>query len=235
MATTQTFLDISNGGWAAIAAWVGLLLAIAAAIFGYFQFREARHVRAEQAQPYVAVFMEPTEADPNAVDLIIKNFGATAARDIEITIEPPPKSSMNGSVEDLKVPNTIHTLVPGQQWSTFWDTTFHRKDQGLPVHHTATISFKDLRDRRFGPYAFDLNWEQILDRGWIVTHGMHQLAGAVREIRDVYKKRGDSQYTRVLAYSGDEHDRREREYWEERRKEHERQEEEQSGGKGDTA
>lgn len=232
MATAHTFLDISNGGWTAIAAWVGLLLAVVAAIFGYFQFHEARRVRAEQAQPYVAIFMEPTEADPNAVDLIIKNFGATVARDIEIAIAPPPRSSINGSVGELKVPTTIHTLVPGQQWSTFWDTTFHRKDRGLPDRHTATISFKDVRDGRFGPYTFDLNWEPILDRGWVVTHGMHQLAGAVREIRDIYKKRGDSQYARVLAYSGEERDRREREFWEERSKEHKRHEQ-QPDGEGD--
>jgi hypothetical protein len=213
--TAHTFLGVSSGGWSAIAAWVGLILAVIAARYAWSQFKEARRTRDEQAQPYVAIYMEPTEADPNAVDLIIKNFGATAARDISVTIDPPPESSVNGSIEDVKVPSIIRTLVPGQYWSTFWDTTFHREKVELPAHHTATISFKDSRDRQLGPYTFDLDWNQILERGWIVTHGMHALAGAVREIRDVYKQRGDSSYTHVLAYSGEERDRQARERWEE--------------------
>lgn len=227
--TASTFLEISNGGWSAIAAWAGLLLAIAAAIFGFFQFREARRVRSEQAQPYVAIFMEPTEADPNAVDLIVKNFGATAAHDISITIDPPPKSSVNGAVDDVTVPSKISTLVPGQAWSTFWDTTFHRENTGLPERHTATINFKDSRNKQLGPYTFDLDWAQIMGRGWIVTHGMHQLAGAVREIRDEYKHRGDRSYSHVLVYSGDERDRRERERWEQHMKDQAQQKEQQDG------
>jgi hypothetical protein len=219
--TAYTFLGVSNGGWSAIAAWVGLILAVITVLYAWSQFKEARQTRDEQAQPYVAIYIEPTEADPNAVDLIIKNFGATAARDVSVTIDPPPKSSVNASIDDVKVPSIIRTLVPGQYWSTFWDTTFHREKQGLPAHHTATISFKDSRERQLGPYTFDLDWNQILDRGWIVTHGMHELAGAVREIRDVYRNRGDSQYSHVLAYSGEERDRQQREQWEERRAEHE--------------
>ena len=209
-----TLWHVSNGAWSATAAWVGLLLAVLAARFAWSQFREARRTRDEQAQPYVAIYMEPTEAAQNAVDLIIKNFGATAAREIEITIEPPLNSSINGEVDKVKVPNLIRTLVPGQQWSTFWDTTFRRKDRGLPKHHIATIRFKDSRNRTLGPYIFDLDWDAILGRGYIVTHGMHDLAKALMEVRDTYKQRGDTQYTHVLAYSGEEHDKRERERFE---------------------
>ncbi len=231
--TAHTFLGISNGGWSAIAAWVGLILAVIAALYAWSQLREARQTRNEQAQPYVAIYMEPSEPDPNAVNLIIKNFGETAARDVSVTIDPPPKSSVNASIEDLKVPGIIRTLVPGQYWSTFWDTTFHREKQGLPAHHTATISFKDSRERQLGPYTFDLDWNQIIERGWIDTHGMHQLAGAVRDIRDLYRKRGDGRYARVLAYSGEERDRREREYWEQQQAEHEQAQQSEQPDQGD--
>ena len=69
--TAHTFLEVSSGGWAAIAAWVGLLLLAAAAIVAFFQLRLGQRLREEQAQPYVAISMETTEPDPNAVDLII--------------------------------------------------------------------------------------------------------------------------------------------------------------------
>ncbi len=226
---TATLLHISNGGWSAIAAWVGLLLAVVAARYAWSQYSAARQTRDEQAQPYVAIYMEPTEADRNAVDLIVKNFGATAARDIAITIEPPLKSSLNAEVDNVNVPSVIRTLVPGQQWSTFWDTTFHRRDRGLPTHHTATIQFKDSRNRTLGPYTFDLDWDAILGRGYIVTYGTHHLAGALREIRDLLKgwRAPGADGLRVLAYSGDEHDKRNRERWEQHVQEQEQRQQEQ--------
>jgi hypothetical protein len=227
---SHTLLDVSNGGWAAIAAWVGLLLAVMAAVFAFFQFREAQRLRAEQAQPYVVIYTEPTEADPNAVDLIIKNLGATAAKDIEVAIDPPPQMSVGGSVDDVQVPTLIRTLVPGQAWSTFWDTTYSRKDKGLPSHHTATVRFRDSRNHTLGPYTFDLDWDQIIGRGWIVSYGMHQLTDAVRDIRDLIRHRGDTRYTYVLSYSGEEHDRRQREHYEARLRETERRQEQHDEG-----
>ncbi len=217
---SSTLLHISNGGWSAIAAWVGLLLAVAAAIFGFVQFREARRIREEQAQPYVAMYMEPAEADPQAVDLIIKNFGATAAKDVRVKIDPPLKQLAGGETTDVKVPSLIRTLVPGQSWTTFWDTAIARNTvEGVPKTHTATITFRDARGRDLGPYTFDLDWDAIIERGWIVTYGMHQLAGAVRDVRDLLKNRGDLGTHHVMSYDGDAHNQRERERYEQHTKE----------------
>lgn len=103
-----------------------------------------------------------------SVDLVIKNFGATAARDVETTIEPPLQSSINAEVDKVIVPRLIRTLVPGQQWST---------------------------------------------RGYIVTHGVHSLAKALMEVRDLLKgwHATGANALHVLTYNGDEHDKRERE------------------------
>jgi hypothetical protein len=54
--TSHTFLNISNGGWAALAAWIALLLLAAAAIVAFFQLRLGQRLREEQAQPYVPFF-----------------------------------------------------------------------------------------------------------------------------------------------------------------------------------
>jgi hypothetical protein len=45
--TAHTFLEVSSGGWAAIAAWVGLLLLAAAAIVAFFQLRLGQRLREE--------------------------------------------------------------------------------------------------------------------------------------------------------------------------------------------
>ena len=167
--TASTFLDISNGGWSAIAAWVALLLVAVAALVAFFQLRLGQRLRAEQAQPYVVIYAEHNAAHPHFIDLIVKNFGATAARNIAITIDPPLQRSGGGNVEEGKGPDQIRTLVPGQEWRTFWDSTIHRKELGMPARYTATIEFSDSRERKLGPYTFDLDWGQIMDRGWITT------------------------------------------------------------------
>jgi hypothetical protein len=214
-----TLFDISNSGWSAIAAWVGLLLVAVAALVAYFQLRNARQLRAEQAQPYVVIYMESTEADEHAVDLVVKNSGATAAKDIHLTIDPAPQMSASDPVEEIKVPSVIRTLVPGQEWRTFWDTALHRDERGLPRHHTATIEFSDSRGHLLGPYRFDLDWDQVFDRGYIVTHRMHDLAKAAQDIHTVLLGWRQQNALRVLAYDGDEHDRRQREYYEKRQRE----------------
>jgi hypothetical protein len=226
----HTLFNISNGGWSAIAACGGLVLAIAAAIFGYRQFREARRTREEQAQPYVAVYMEPTEADPAAVDLVIKNLGATAAKDIHVTVDPPPKKYAGGEATDVTVPDVIRTLVPGQDWRTFWDSARFRANDEIPKHHSATIDFEDSRGRKLGPYTFDLDWDAVLHRGYLVTYGMHHLSKAVGDIRDLLTKRGDWSSHRVMTYDGDAHNARENERWEQAAQEQENEQEQGDGG-----
>jgi hypothetical protein len=58
---------------------------------------------------------------------------------------------------------------------------------------------------------------------------MHELARAVREIRDVLKGRGDTRMMYVLAYSGEGHDKQQRE----RLERHQQDREEQHQGDGE--
>jgi hypothetical protein len=88
------------------------LLVAVAALVAFFQLRLGQRQRAEQAQPYVVIYAEHNEAHPHFIDLIVKNFGATAARDITITINPPLQRSAGSEVEDVKGPDQIRTLVP---------------------------------------------------------------------------------------------------------------------------
>src|ERR1700726_4504830 len=210
VSTLGTLFDISNGAWGAIAAWVGLLVLAAAALVAFSQLRLGQRLREEQAQPYVVTYAEHNETRPHFIDLIVKNFGATAAHDISIAIDPALKRSAGGEIEDVRGPDRIRTLVPGQEWRTFWDSTLHREELSMPSRYTATLTFRDSRERKLGPYIFDLDWDQLMDRGWIETYGMHQLTDAVRDIREVMKNRGDTRHHHVLAYGGEEHDKRQR-------------------------
>jgi|GEM_PF-5521304 len=186
-----------------------------------------------RAQPSVVTYAEHNETHPHFIDLIAKNLGATAAHDISITIDPALKRSAGGGIEDVTGPDQIRTLVPGQEWRTFWDSTLHREELSMPSRYTATLTFRDSRERKLGPYIFDLDWGQLMGRGWIETYGMHQLTDAVRDIREVMKNRGDTRHHYVLAYAGEKHDKRQREFYETRRQERERKQQDGAGDEPD--
>jgi hypothetical protein len=74
------------------------------------------------------------------IDLVIKNFGKTVARNVRATISPPAqRAAGDGSDPDLAIPDAIPVLVPGQEWRTFWDMTHARYRSELPALHRATV------------------------------------------------------------------------------------------------
>lgn len=106
--------------WQDIGATGTLAVALAAAAFAYFQVREAAKTRRDQARPYVVAFLERSAL--SSVDLIIKNFGQTAARHIQLVWDRPVRSTFGkGRGEEMKLPDSLPLLAPGQEWRTVWD------------------------------------------------------------------------------------------------------------------
>ena len=127
---------------------------------------EAERLRREQSQPYVVVFSEQLAAHRYVLDLVIKNFGTTAAYDVRVEITPAPRRSFDDhrGERDVWLPSQIPVLVPHQEWRTRWDLAHHRRNAGLPDRHEAVVSFTDSQGR--GPdgtegrfyYHFVLDW-----------------------------------------------------------------------------
>ena len=173
---------VSNPAWSAIAAWAGVAIALGAVVVAGLlansQLGEARRLRQEQALPYVAVFADESAADWTAIDLVIKNFGKTAAKDVRVSIDPAPQRAVGGT-EDVWMPTSIPVLVPGQEWRTFWDATQARLKSNLPDHCTVEVEFSDSRGKRLDPLTFDLDWQPLTQRGMVVAYRMHHAAKAL--------------------------------------------------------
>ena len=190
-----------------------LIVAVVAARAAFRQVAEARELRQEQAQPCVAVYMEPSAATPEIVDLVIRNFGATAAHEVRLSIAPTlQRSVQGGGSEEVWLPELLPTLVPGQEWRTMWDLGRNRKDSGLPDKHSAKVDFKDAHERPFS-LNFELDWGAYKGRQWVVTYGIHDAAKALREIDKRTSKWQEGLHggLAVFVRDGDEKDRRERE------------------------
>jgi hypothetical protein len=200
----------TSADWSALAAWATLAVAVAASIIAFHQVREARKLREEQAQPYVAAYMEPNEATPQAIDLVVRNFGSTVATDIQLNAEPRLRRTSHGAdSEEVWIFDRLPVLVPGQEWRTLWDFGPSRKDSGLPDMHSLTISYKDSRGHGLAPLTFVLDWAGYKGRQWVTVYGMHDAAKALREMEHSMRKWRESIHGGLSVYvrDGDERDR----------------------------
>ena len=167
-----------------MAAWVTAGIAVAAGVVAWRQLGEARQARKERDQPYVAAFMDDSPVDPQFKDLVVRNFGATAATDVALKITPPPRRAVapQDGDEEVWIPSRIPTLVPGQEWRTLWDYTPDRASAAeLPNEHTASVSFADASGRRYA-FEYELDWGAIRSRMNMKALGTHQGVKALQEI-----------------------------------------------------
>jgi hypothetical protein len=216
------FLQTSPSAWSATAAWVAVALGVVAAVYAARQAREARILRKEQARPYVVVYTDSSPAGWTWIDLVIKNFGRTAATNVQVSVEPKPQRAA-GRDPDVSIPEAIPVLVPGQEWRTFWDGTHVRDGSGLPPRHRATVAFQNSLGERFSD-AFDLDFGATYERTMITVYGEHDAAKALHDIRDTlasWKESGGGQGLRIFSRNGDTRDKRDADEWEKRRAEDE--------------
>lgn len=179
---------------AAASSILTVIIAAGALIYAAQQIKEAKAARSlareldvERAQPYVVVFTEASEATNLAIDLVIKNFGPTAAKNVRVSLEPwPERAERDDDGARVGIP-VFPVLAPGQEWRTSWVWAPDRKQSGLPDRHEGTVTFLGIDDAELSsPIVLDLSIYS--KREWIEVRGIHDAAQALRDIRDNQKK-----------------------------------------------
>lgn len=182
MLTFGAVVGLTAEAWVALGTWATVLVAVVAGVVALQQVREARRTREEQAQPYVVVFMEPNEATPQIIDLVVRNFGNTAARDVTVRFSPPLQRSVEGgSVEDVWFFDRLPVLVPGQEWRTLWDFGPSRAATELPDRYDAVVKYT-WSHGPLPPLTYTLDWTAYKGRRWVTVYGVHDVAKALREM-----------------------------------------------------
>ncbi len=149
-----------SGTWLAWAAWAALALGVTALLYTHRQVQQSRRLASERSRPHVAMFMEPHATDWHVIELVVRNFGKTAAYDIEFSFRHPPTvvayeraSDGYGDVAELHLPRTLASLAPDQEWRTVWDSALDRAEFGDSIgsQFSGTINYFDEPEhvRRF--------------------------------------------------------------------------------------
>lgn len=178
--------------WSALAALGTLIVAATAAVFAWRQVNEAKRLRREQAEPYVAASLE-FDTVTTSVDLVVKNFGSTAAYDVKLECSPTlQRSNGQAGVEEAKLPEVIKTLVPGQSWRTLLDFAKSRAEADLPSYYDMTVTFTSYLGRKRKPathrYTYSLDLAALESTMFVVRYDLHTVAKELREVRKEVKR-----------------------------------------------
>jgi hypothetical protein len=154
--------NLGSGGWLAIAAWAALLLGVVVLLYTHRQVKKNRQLKTAQVRPQVAMYMEPHSSDWHVIELVVRNFGSTAAYDIKLDFVNPPtvaayednKYDGPPEVAELDLPSELTFLAPGQEWRTVWDSAISREELGGNIRSrfdgTVTYYDKPRPDRESG-------------------------------------------------------------------------------------
>lgn len=193
---------------------VTALVAGGALWFAAAQIKEAKASRelsraldVERAQPYVVAYTEPSAATELAIDLVIKNFGATAARDVQVTLNPWPQRDEPGAEpSDVGIPN-FPILAPSQEWRTSWVWGPDRHESDLPNRHEGEVRYRGIGDKELtSPVVLDLSI--YTERRWVEVRTIHDVGQSLRDIQKTIKKWTEGLAgLRVYTHSGDALDR----------------------------
>lgn len=116
------------------------MLGLLALLYTHRQIRRQQDNTDKQVRPHVAVFMEPHAADWHVIELVVRNYGTSAAYDVELAFKTPPTVARYEQAEDgfadiveLALPHSIPELAPSQEWRTVWDSAIDREQIGSSI------------------------------------------------------------------------------------------------------
>lgn len=186
---------------AQIASAVGTLV-LAALTFAYVLFtremvKEARETRIVQERPEVIV--DADYADQDVIDVVVRNIGRGAAKDVTFEFSSPLVSSMSNREGSEGVPlnelpyfkEGIEFLAPGAEIRAFWDSYTGLfpllQENGLQNGITITSRYKSTADK---PYEtrWTINPLRVSGTPQVKRRGEHEIAKAVESIsKDIHR------------------------------------------------
>lgn len=130
---------------------------IATGVFAWHQLGESRVLRDAQTRPYVIVDFDAQRRRP-FIFLVVRNIGATAARDVQIDFQPRLASATDTAGYEVASVGLFNDgapmLAPGVVIDMFFDSAIEREerrkgDDPLPDRYEATLTYTGHLGRRY--------------------------------------------------------------------------------------
>lgn len=151
----ETFAGLSAGAWSALAAWLTFAVLLVTLLYVIRQVGEAKQIRREQFRPHVVV--DVAFRQQILAYLTVENVGNLAARDVKISFDRRPKTTLGGPAELDEVKflrEPIPTLPPGKRYWVVWDSPIELLKEWVPDLVGRLVErFDPVRIVRFGSVA----------------------------------------------------------------------------------
>jgi len=169
----------------AIAAWVAVIVLIAALVYAWRAYQRSRAQAEELLQPNVAMFMEPAANDWHLVELVVRNFGQTPAYGIRFEWAHPPTVGKYENVYDeryvdivpLNLPSEIPYLAPSQEWRIVWDSALDRRELGETIasRFDGAVIYSDQPTTKPGSKRAGNQFRSAAVLDWATLHPVERL------------------------------------------------------------
>ncbi|MGJ6126279.1 hypothetical protein QN239_27260 [Mycolicibacterium sp. Y3] len=165
-------VGLGSATWLTIAAWAGLLLAVLALIFVARVIKRNRQLKSDELRPHVVMYMEPSATDWHVIELVVRNFGKSAAHQVQFDFPTPLTVGRYEEAHDdgppevaaLILPSELTQLAPGQEWRTVWDSAISREELGgeIQSRFEGALTYRDSARNEKGRRQ-EFHTEVVLD------------------------------------------------------------------------
>lgn len=153
--------------------------------------REMKLSREETSKPSVICYFEPNSEVFNYFDFVVKNYGHSAAIDVELIFNPELRGGFG-----QRMTNRIFKLMPpGYEWRTLWDS-FVRLQNDPAAHsgYTARVSYHWGHHKEREEFGVSFDAKSIGDRRRpgvaTVEDSLEKIAQSIEEIQKTLKPGG---------------------------------------------
>ncbi|MEQ4518503.1 hypothetical protein ABLI39_03955 [Pseudarthrobacter sp. B907] len=189
---------------------LGVLVAAGSAIIALRAILQAAKDSDHRTRPVVAAEFQLSRESDSSMDLVIRNYGLSMARDLSVTFDRPVTST-SGDGEDkgggIAIRNryegrTFSVLSPGQEFrNTWWLGTSRAGHDRLVNHHDTpdevivTVAYSDLKGKRYSD-PFTLHVDSFLFASSAVSSTsvrgrLGQISSALLGVKDNSKRMAD--------------------------------------------
>lgn len=179
--------------WSAIAAWLTLAVAIAAAIFAGWQTLNAAADRRERQRPQVTVDLDPWPHHDGIIRLSIMNLGLTAAKNVRVRFEPPLSGETPADQEVIWdyllrfVTRTWPYVPPGKVYECIF-VNLPSYPEDAQRSWDVIIECEDLEGAQQNAVTTHIDLDDISSRTHPSTYGLHDLVTEAKETRKILNK-----------------------------------------------
>lgn len=147
--------------------------------------RETSALARMTSRPFVVCSLESSEADPTALNLVIRNTGNATAFDIEFRVSPALPNYDGSEPEDASGADYKVSLLPPEQRLQIQGVLGHNVSENT---YTASVSWAERpasSDRESIAYQFSP--KDGYQEGWNAK-GLHQIGNELERIRKLMPK-----------------------------------------------